>query len=586
MSLFNELKRRNVFKVVLGYIILGWVVLQVADVVVTPLNLPEWTISFLILIGFLGFPFVVFFSWTFELTPDGIKRDHEVVRDESITQQTGRTIDFLIIGVLVVALSFFIYRSEFSHQATEKVTASSSNKDSPHINSIAVLPFVNISSDKEQEYFSDGLSEELLNLLAKIPQLRVIARTSSFSYKGKDATVSQVAKDLKVAHVLEGSVRKSGSTFRITAQLIRASDSSHLWSESFDREITDVFVVQDEIAKAVVDALKLKLLPEQKYSISNSTSIAPEAYNQYLLGRSFNRLGTFEGWKLAHTALSLSIELEPNYAQAHALLAQTISKLSDYYTTSSEIEVSRAQAMKFAEKAIALNPNLADGYRARALLKTVLYHYDDVKTDLLRALEINPGDSRNNTSYGELLMTLGHFNEALVYLKKAVLLNPLSADAISNIGSIYNRQGKYLKAKATAKQALQLVPGHNFALTNLGIAYLMENDLNSALSLFKKHGDSFWRDFGLALVYFSLGNEQLSNQLLSSIIQHDAYNSAYQIAEIYAWRGENDLAFEWLQRAYKQNDGGLRIIKIDSLIHNLYDDPRFTDLIKQLGLPL
>ena len=267
MGLFDELKRRNVFRVGIAYLVLGWVVLQAADVIFPILQFPDWTISFVAVLAILGFPLALFFAWAFELTPEGLKRDHEVDRSESIAHVTGRKLDFAIIGLLVVALGFVVWDSYLSEPGEVVVTETPAEtvettpvEDAPTATaSIAVLPFVNMSADKDQEYFSDGISEELLNLLARVPGLKVAGRTSSFAFRGKDTDLREIGAALNVSTLLEGSVRKSGNTLRITAQLINVADGFHLWSDSYDRELTDVFAIQDEISAAIVQALKTKL---------------------------------------------------------------------------------------------------------------------------------------------------------------------------------------------------------------------------------------------------------------------------------------------------------------------------------------
>jgi TolB-like protein len=269
LSLIAELKRRNVFRVSAAYLALGWIVTQVTSTVAPWLHLPEWVGPVVLWIGVIGFPFVVMFAWIYELTPEGIKRESEVDPSASVTHHTARRLDYVIIALLVAAIGLFAFH-EFRPAAKKRVTVVARMTPqavpgaAPSVagadRSVAVLPFVDMSAGKDQEYFADGISEELLNLLAKIPQLRVIARTSSFSFKGKEVDIAEIAKKLNVANVLEGSVRKSGDTLRITAQLIRASDSSHVWSETYDRKMTDVFAVQDEIAAAVVEQLKVTLL--------------------------------------------------------------------------------------------------------------------------------------------------------------------------------------------------------------------------------------------------------------------------------------------------------------------------------------
>ena len=302
LSLIAELKRRNVFRVSIAYLALGWIVTQVTTTVAPMLHLPDWVGPVVLWIGVIAFPFVVMFSWIYELTPEGLKREIEIDRSASITHHTARRLDYVVIALLVVAIGLYGYH-EFRSAGDQRVTvvarttpgATAAGAD----RSVAVLPFVDMSADKDQEYFADGISEELLNLLAQIPQLRVIARTSSFAFKGKEVDIAEIAKKLNVANVLEGSVRKSGDKLRITAQLIRASDSSHLWSQTYDRELTDVFTVQDEIAAAVVEQLKVTLLG----SAPKARVTDPKAYGLFLQARELGRQYSAEGVRAGDCAL-------------------------------------------------------------------------------------------------------------------------------------------------------------------------------------------------------------------------------------------------------------------------------------------
>src|SRR5215471_8796281 len=372
-SLFAELKRRNVFKAGIAYLALGWVVVQVTSTVVPALNLPAAVVPIVTWIGVIGFPFVIAFVWIYEITPEGLKRESEVDRSASITHVTGRRMDYLIVGLLVLAIGFtaldrFVPRrgnSPNSSEATAPAAGSAGPVATPAApaaalaapsvsdSSIAVLPFVNMSEEKANDYFSDGLSEELLNLLAQVPQLRVIARTSSFAFKGKEVGVADIAKTLNVANVLEGSVRKSGATLRITAQLIRTADSSHLWSETYDRQLTDVFKVQDEIAGAVVAQLKVKLLPAQQVTNPHRTANT-EAYNQYLLGNQYFNRDSEDGYRLALAAYEKAIVLDPKYATAYAGLGFAQLYAADWAASLEENSAGKKRAEATIEKAIAL----------------------------------------------------------------------------------------------------------------------------------------------------------------------------------------------------------------------------------------
>jgi len=284
-SLFKELKRRNVFKVGTAYLVVSWLLIQFVDIVVPHMALPEWIPGFVIIATMVGLPIALIFAWVFEMTPDGIKRESEITPEDSITAHSGRKLDFIIIGLLIVALGYFIFESRFETKPVDASATIDKKAQQPESTSIAVLSFVNMSSDPEQEYFSDGISEEILNVLSKLPRLQVTSRSSAFAFKGKEINISEVAKKLGVKYILEGSVRKSGNRVRITAQLIDADTDKHLWSESYDRELVDIFVIQDEISAAIVDALKSKLGLDAELVARDMTDVNLDAHNEYLLGR-------------------------------------------------------------------------------------------------------------------------------------------------------------------------------------------------------------------------------------------------------------------------------------------------------------
>jgi TolB-like protein len=360
MNLVGELRRRNVIRMAGLYLVGAWLLVQVAGTVLPWFNVASSVLRGLVLLLVIGFLPALVFAWVFELTPDGLKRDAQVDPAQSIAPQTARRMDRTIIVVLLLALAYFGIdkfivapkRASAPSLATAQPAAGSTAAAADAaVTSIAVLPFVDMSQQHDQEYFSDGLSEELLNLLAQLPQLRVIARTSSFSFKGREVDVATIARQLGVANVLEGSVRKSGNTLRITAQLIRASDSSHLWSQTYDRELTDVFKVQDEIAAAVVAALELHLLPAQAMTNARRSDNA-EAYNQFLLGNEFYKRDSEDDWRRAVAAYRQALALDPGFAAAYAGLANAEGNLADI----SGIEADKDQAIADADRAVSLAP--------------------------------------------------------------------------------------------------------------------------------------------------------------------------------------------------------------------------------------
>ena len=447
--------------------------------------------------------------------------------------------------------------------------------------SIAVLPFVDMSEKKDQEYFSDGLAEELIEQLGKTPGLKVIARTSSFSFKGKSDDIPTIALKLKVANVLEGSVRRSGNHLRVSTQLIRADSGQPLWSETFDREFKDVFAIQDEIGAAVVTALKVQLNGESTPARGHGTT-NPDAYNAYLLGRQLHLQGTVTSWRQAIEAYEKAIELDPHYADAYADLA-----VSEYYLADQTGDHALGKAAEqAAQKAIDLDPRLASGYSVRAFLR-YLYRYEWVgaEADLKQALALEPTNSRVLSRYGNLLSYLGRTEEATAMLRKAIEEDPLQNTNWYELGIALSESGDRAGADDAFHHALAIRPTDNFSKFHLARLQLIEGKTQEALATFQSNGDEEFRDAGVAMVEYTLRDGRASQQALEKLIATGAGDAAYQIAEVYAWRGEKDKAFEWLERAYRQQDGGLADLRADLQLASLRSDPRYVAMLRKLNFP-
>lgn len=446
--------------------------------------------------------------------------------------------------------------------------------------SIAILPFVDMSEKKDQEYFSDGISEELIDLVTRGTSLRVPARTSSFYFKGKQVTIAEIATALAVTHVLEGSIRKSGNTIRVTVQLIRAADGYHLWSATYDRELKDIFKVQDDIAAAVVEALKSKLsvpvagLPGRPDN--------PEAYSEYLLGKQFFNRGNPSGFQSAIAAFHRAIALDPRYAAAYAGLAMAEAYWADNGGEPADVE----RALADADRAIALAPNLSDGYVARGWMRfSRKWDWPGAQVDLEKALQLDAGDSTTERRYGGLLAALGRVTEGISAVKKAIDSDPLSNAAWGNLGVFYNSSGDYAAARKALERALEINPDSVYARWNLGLTELLKGHFEQALAAFPESDTTAFHQAGVAMAQHSLGHAPQSRQALDALVAKLSERWAYQIAEVYAWRGEPDQAFEWLQRAYTQHDGGLIQIKYDRLLTSLRGDSRYAALLRQMNLP-
>jgi serine/threonine protein kinase/Tfp pilus assembly protein PilF len=451
---------------------------------------------------------------------------------------------------------------------------------SPSAQSVAVLPFVDMSEKKDQEYFSDGLSEELIELLGKTPGLRVVARTSSFYFKGRPEKLETIAAELRVANVLEGSVRKSGSTLRITAQLIRADTEEHLWSETFDRELRDVFKIQDEIAGAVVSALKVKLAPGQLASNSHRTS-NPDAHNQYLLGRQFFERGTMEDTRRASQAYRKAIELDPHYAAAYAELAVSASYDADQIGD----EAGQQQALAAADKAVELAPEEADAYAARGYLRVRRWDWTGAHADFEKALSFDSANSTLQWRYAALQDAFGRLPEAIAAAKKATELDPLSNVAWTSFSFYLIKSKQFAAAHQAVGRALEIQPEAVLPLAYAAQLLLLEGNATASLAAFRQIRDETIRLWGVAVAEHTLGHPKESQQALDEFILKYAQGFAYGFAEVYAWRGENDKAFEWLERHYQQRGSNLYNMRNDIFLASLRGDARFAAMLRKMNLP-
>jgi TolB-like protein/Tfp pilus assembly protein PilF len=449
--------------------------------------------------------------------------------------------------------------------------------------SIAVLPFIDMSEKKDQQYFADGMAEELIDMLAQIRDLQVIARTSSFYFKGQRLTIPEIARKLGVAHILEGSVRRSGDTVRVTVQLIRADSDLHQWSQTYDRSLKDVFQVQDDIAAAVVSVLKLKLLPAQQIQNPNRSDI-PEAYDQYLLGRQFEDRSSHDGYSLAAAAYGKAIELDPSYAAAYAGLAAAQDSLMDF---ASDPMALQQQALRNADKAVTLAPDQAVGYVARGSLRLDAWNWPGARADFEKALSLDDGDISVQLGYASLLAALGQLPEAIVATKKVTELDPLSAHAWRSLGRLLTATGDFAAARAANRRALNILPNDSYALNDLGRLQLLDRHPAEALATFQQVTIDELRLMSVAIAEHALGHAAQSQQALNELIAKGSVDWAYQIAEVFAWRGENDKAFEWLNRAYEQRDPGMAELKNSPLIllSGLPRDPRYRDMLRKMKLP-
>jgi len=594
MSFFAELKRRNVVRVGLAYAVFAWVMLQIFDILGEILELPAWGGRMILAVLVVGFPLALIFAWVFEMTPEGIKLEKEVDRSRSITAQTGRKLNIAIMALMAVALAWFAWdkfgggRETLTPPAHESAAAPArpappGSGPTPaaavSAQSIAVLPFVDMSPGKDQEYLSDGIAEELLNLLVQVPDLQVAARTSSFSFKGTDARIADVARELHVANVLEGSVRKSGNRVRITAQLIQADSGFHLYSETFDRTLDDVFGIQDEISAAVVEALKIQLLG----AAPKAVQVDPAAYALYLQGRYFYARRTQADWAKANKAYEDALQIDPDYAAAWAGLSRV------YYAQAGQSYVDlhqgTAQARQAAQKALALEPTLAEGYVSLASIQ-MTYDWDwaGSEASLRRALELTPGLTDAIASLGILKRYLGDLDEAIELDRRAVALDPLSLPGHHALGLALIYAGRLDEADRVYQHLLSLNPEFSAANLARSRVRLLQGRPDEALAVAELETEPFWREFGMLSALYVLGRTDEADTRLAVFIEQNQNDSAYQIAQLYGFRGDRDQVFEWLERAFRQRDGGLPEMLLDPYLKQFSDDPRWLALVRNVGL--
>ncbi len=483
---------------------------------------------------------------------------------------------FPLFIIALLALIGYGAMAVLSSKKSEKIGPAVTDID----RSIAVLPFTNMSADKEQEYFSDGLSEEVLNVLAKVPDMKVISRTSAFSFKGKKEDIRVIGEKLGVAYLLEGSVRKASDKIRITAQLIKASDGSHLWSETFDRSMDDVFKVQDEIASAVVAALKLKLLGSNQAAPRESD---PEVYNLWMQSRYYVRKFTSESRKKGFEFAQLAVNKDSTDARAWAQLSDCYRRNSNLYTDHDDVNKTLEMALKAAEKAISLDTYLADGYMAKATVLNDIWEISEALKYGQKALDLDSSSS-TLTFMAHQLLCLGDFTKAKILSNKAISRDPLYASAHSHLSLAFMQEGNYRLAIEASKKAIELQSG--VGIHRLVEAELLDNNPKAALGLVPRIEDEYWKEYFLIVALWGDGQHQASKAELRKFEMKYKEVGPCQIAEIYSWYGEYDKTFEWLEQAFKYRDPGLLQIKFAPFMKPLWKDPRYHAVLKRLNLPV
>jgi TolB-like protein/Flp pilus assembly protein TadD len=576
---FAELMRRRVFRVMAVYGIVAFAIIEAADAIFPRMALPDWTVTLVVWLALLGFPVAIVLAWALEMTPEGVRRTTEAAPGElteiiavPASKRWSAGVLALVGVTALLAGVWYAGRQSAPSVDAEPVAGVSAA-------SIAVLPFTDMSPDQDQEYFSDGISEELLNLLAKIPELQVAARTSSFSFKGENLEIPEIAERLNVAHVLEGSVRKSGSQVRITAQLIRADDGFHVWSESWDRSLDDIFAIQDEIAADVVEQLKVTLLG----AAPTVAATDPEAYALFLQARHLSSQGSVESVEQSIALYQQALAIEPDYTAAW-------SRLADVYINQAgggllPFNVGFGLAREAANRALAIDPEYAPAYTQLGRI-ALLYEGDlaAAARHVERALALDPTNPYIIANAATLARSLGRLDEAIALLEYAVARDPVNPSAHNGLGLAYFFTGRLDEAIASLRTMESLTPGDmGFGQYLVGWVLLQKGEPEAALQAMQQESAEVQRLIGLVMAYHALRQAEESDAALAELIDRYEQQWAYNIAYVLAFRGEADRAFEWLDKAVQYNDPGLQLIAADILFANIHDDPRWLPFLESIG---
>ena len=581
-NFFAELKRRHVYRVAIAYGVVGWLLTQIATQVLPFFEIPSWAVRFVVLLLVMGFPVALVLAWAFDLTPEGIRRAKDVRPNEYTPRLSRRKFAAITVSIAILAAGvplFQLSRSKPTWLPWANAASTASQK------SIAVLPLLNESGDPGDEYFSDGLSEELIAALAQVKGLKVIGRSSSFRFKNKKEDSKTIGEKLGVSTLLEGTVRKQGDQVRIVAELVNAADGTELWSRTFDRELKDIFAVQAEIAEAVATSLELTVLSAQDKPANNAATKSVEAHNAYLQGHFYFERGNLEDYRKAVGFFEQATRLDPDYALAYAERSEAWAWIGDL--SSEKQKEAWAAAGSDAEKAVAVDPALAEAHAALGWVRFFIeWRFAEGLAELTRAQQLSPWNATANDLMARVVVYLGQFQEAEKLARQAVELDPLAYQARTSLARILFNEGKVDEAEASARKAAELQPAaagnHRWQV----FVAIQRGDGETALREAQFEPNEGYRRFELALAHYARGERRAADEALAELIVKDRDFLAYQIAEVYAWRGETDKAFEWLQVSLDNHDTGTLSVFINPFMRGLRHDARYKSLLTKIGLPV
>jgi serine/threonine-protein kinase len=586
-NFFAELKRRNVYKVAVAYGVVAWLLMQIASQIFPFFEIPNWVVRLVVLLLVIGFPIALIIAWAFEVTPEGIKRTEAA----DAVGQRSRGVAWIYVILIGAALSvglFLVGRYTAGHATAQSASEELRRGKQSELatagsdKSIAVLPLINESGDPKDEYFSDGLSEELIAALAQISGLKVIGRSSSFRFKDRKEEPRSIGEKLGVSTLLEGTVRKQGDRVRIVAELINAADGIEVWTRTFDRELKDIFAVQQEIARAVAESLRVTLLGSEEKSTQMATN-SVEAHNAYLQAHFHLQRRNVEDYRKAITYFDRAIELDANYALAYADRSEAWTVIGDL---TGQRSTAYPKALSDAEKAVAIAPALAEAHAALGWVRAFAeWKFAEGLSELQRAKELSPANPTANDLLARVIVYRGRMEEAERQARQAVELDPLSAATQFTLGRVLFYAGKLDEADAAGRKMAEFQPSASSSHRWQVLAAVQRGDGETALHEAQLEPDENVRPFELALAHYIRGDKKASDAALADLIAHSREGLAYQIAQVYAVRGEKDKAFEWLQIAFDNHDGGMPSLLVDPVLRGLRDDPRYKNLVAKVGLP-
>ena len=592
-NFFAELKRRNVYKVAVAYAVVAWLLLQAASIFLPAFDAPPWVMKIFIIVIIFGFPVALIFSWAFEITPEGIKLESEIEPNKSIARRTGRKIVAVTIALAVVAAGLFVYQFVQRQVGTPlrgvpKTEVGRLGEPSlPVANkSIAVLPFDNLSRDPDNAYFCEGVQDEILTRLAKVADLKVISRTSTQHFKSAPENLPAIAKQLGVMNIVEGSVQKASDQVRVNVQLINALTDAHLWAETYDRKLTDIFAVESDIAKTIAETLQAKLTGSEKSSIAKVPTANPEAYELYLKGRFFWNKRTGADLRKAIEYFEQAIAKDPNYALAYVGLADSYMLLSSYASVSPVESLPPAKAA--LKKALELDDSLAEAHASFGLLATLELDLQHALVDFQRAIELKPNYATAHHWLALGYTTLAQFDPAISEAKRAIELDPLSLIINADCSWIYFNARRYDEAETQARKTLEMDSRFFLAHYYLGAVLQFKGHIAEAIPEYQTAFDLNHDPYSLAMLgqaYARHGQKEEARKVLARLNEEakSKFVAPYALALVQVALGDKDRAIEELEQAYAKGETNyLFVIKTDPLLDDLRGQPRFDALVQKI----